>query len=85
MVRGFHEIYGRMYELLGMSQVLPVEDCPVSARVVREVVLARVAQPQNKRSMVRYLTEQIGLRIGWEQIYRMMDQLTLERIETLND
>ena len=83
VVRGFHEIYGRMYELLGLSQVIPTEDCPVSNRVLREVVLARLAQPRSKRSLVRYLTEQMGLRISLEQIYRMMDQLTPARIETL--
>ena len=83
VVRGFHEIYGRLYELLGLSQVIPQRDYPVSSRVLREVVLARLAQPRSKRSVVRYLTEQMGLRISLEQVYRMMDQLTPERIETL--
>ena len=83
VVRGFHEIYGRMYDLLGLPQVLPADDCPVSTRVLREVVLARLAQPRSKRSVVRYLTEQMGLRISLEQVYRMMDQLTPARVETL--
>ena len=64
------------------SEVLPA-DCPVSVRVLREVVLARRAQPRSKRSVVRYLTEPIGLRISYENLYRLMDQLTTERVETL--
>ncbi|MYF01747.1 MAG: IS1634 family transposase [Gammaproteobacteria bacterium] len=83
VVRGFHEVYGPLYELLGLSQVLPKQDCPVSSKVLREVVLARLAQPRSKRAVVRYLTEQMGLRVSLEQVYRMMDQLTPERIETL--
>ena len=54
-------------------------------KMFRDIVLARIANPQSKRSTVAMLEEDFGVSLGLERVYRMMDWLDDEAIEKLND
>ena len=84
VIRGIHEVYGQLYEQLGLSKLLPPSRYRASNRVLREIVMARLAQPSSKRASVKLLAEKMGTRIQVTQVYRMMDHLNSARIEKLN-
>ena len=84
VVRGVHDVYGRLYDALGFGDLLPESRYRASGRILREIAMARLAQPASKRGSVRYLTEHMGTRLRLEQVYRMMDHLDERRIERLN-
>ena len=75
VVTGFHEIYGEIYRDLGFDRVLSSRRQPKSHRVLYDMVMARIANPDSKRGGVRRLEQDFGLAIALEQVYRMMDHL----------
>jgi transposase len=83
IVSGIHEIYGSLYDEIGFSRVL--RTCPVSASVMKDMVMARLARPCSKRSSAELLERDFGITIPLEKIYRMMDTLTPGRMNRLQD
>lgn len=79
---GFHDVYGQLYDELGFDRVLPVRQ-RVSARHLKHVVLARIAQPQSKLATAQTLQERFGVDIPLASIYAMMDRLTPFRINAI--
>ncbi len=82
VVEGIHEVYGALYEQLGLSEVFEVRT-KRSAELFREIVLARVARPLSKLGTVNYLERQFAQQLDVNAIYRMMDQLDERRIHKL--
>jgi len=83
VVTGIHDIYGCLYDEIGFSQVF--NSCPVSKKVIKDIVMARLAKPCSKRSSSEMLEKDFGITIPLEKIYRMMDTLTSARINRIQD
>jgi len=83
IVTGIHEIYGSLYDEIGFSRIL--KTCPVSASVMKDIVMARLARPCSKRSSAELLERDFGITLPLEKIYRMMDSLTQGRMNRLQD
>jgi len=83
IVTGIHEIYGSLYDEIGLSKVF--KGCPVSGSVMRDIVMARLAKPCSKRSAAELLERDFGITIPLEKIYRMMDTLNVDKINRLQD
>lgn len=83
IVTGIHEIYGRLYDEVGLGCVF--KQCPVSRSVLKNIVMARLGKPCSKRSSCELLERDFGITIPLEKIYRMMDTLTPDRIKRLQD
>ncbi len=83
IVSGIHEIYGSLYEEVGFSRVF--KQCPVSRSVLKDTVMSRLAKPCSKRSSCELLERDFGISIPLEKIYRMMDTLSPDRINRLQD
>lgn len=82
VVEGIHDVYGTLYEQLGLSEIFEVRT-KRSEELFRETVLARVARPLSKLGTVAYLERQFAQRLNVNAIYRMMDQLDERRIHKL--
>lgn len=72
VILGIHDIYGRVYDELGFSGVLGSR-ARRSRKVLRDIVLARIANPKSKRGSVEELEANFGCDLSLEQVYRMMD------------
>jgi len=83
IVTGIHEIYGSLYDEIGLSKVF--KGCPVSGSVMKDIVMARLAKPCSKRSAAELLERDFGITIPLEKIYRMMDTLNVDKINRLQD
>lgn len=71
---GVHEVFGRMYDELGLGAIWPARQAG-SARVFRQAVLARLALPgRSKRGQVKRLFD-YGVDLPLDRVYRMMDHL----------
>jgi len=68
---GFHEVFGRTYDLLGFSHIL---DSKLHDRV-KDLVVARIAAPMSKRATSRTLSTRYGKDLPIDTIYRSLDQL----------
>ena len=84
VVTGFHEACGAVYRQLGFDDLLPAKNR--SAReALRHMVTARIANPRSKRGASRRLESELGVSIPVQKIYRMMDRLDKDAIDTMKD
>lgn len=81
-VVGFHEVYGALYQQLGFNQVLR-ERQAYAKKLLREVCLARIANPTSKREAVNMLEREFGVTLSLSAVYRMMDKLDDKAIERI--
>lgn len=83
IISGIHDVYGSLYDEIGFSTIF--KKCPVSRQVLKDIIMARLAQPCSKRSSCELLERDFGISYPLEKIYRMMDTLTKGRIRRLQD
>lgn len=86
VVSGIHDVYGAMFEQMGFDTLFknPARH-KAGIKMLKDIVLARIANPKSKRSSVLMLEEDFGIRLNLEQVYRMMDLLDEKAIEKLNN
>jgi transposase len=81
VISGIHDIYGKMYDEIGFSQVL--KRCSSSKKVMKDIVMARLAKPCSKLASSELLRKDFGIDIQIMKIYRMMDKLTENAIKDI--
>lgn len=75
-VSGIHDLYGFVYDIIGFTDLLPLSHQRNDAvDILREIVLARIAQPASKRASVEILNEQFGVKLDLDNVYQMMDKI----------
>jgi len=85
VIKGIHDIYGKLYDELGFNKILanPARNI-ASNRALKEIVMARVANPDSKRGSVITLEENFGVSLDLKAVYRMMDKIEDKEILKLN-
>lgn len=71
---GIADIFGKLYDTLGLSSLL-FESGEKWHTILRQCVIARVANPSSKRKTSLFLEEDYGVKLPVHKIYRMMDRL----------
>lgn len=75
-ILGIHDIYGYLYDHLGFSNPFSNPARRIySAKILKEMVLARIACPKSKRASVELLSEKFGIDIDLDHVYQMMDKI----------
>ncbi len=84
-IRGIHDVYGKLYDELGFDKIIanPIRN-KRSVEALKEIVLARVANPDSKRATVGNLEENFAVHLDLNLVYRMMDKLGDKEILKLN-
>ncbi len=86
VVSGIHDVYGALFDEIGYERIIKnPKRHKATVNMFRDIVLARIANPQSKRSTVAMLEEDFGVTLDLERVYQMMDRLDDEAIEKLND
>jgi transposase len=86
VISGIHDVYGNLFEELGYEKVISQSARNRSAvGLLRDVVLARIANPVSKKSTVEMLENNFGITLKLDSVYRMMDKLDDKAIEKLNE
>ena len=85
VIKGIHDIYGKLYDELGFNKVLknPARNV-ASAKALREIVLSRIANPDSKRGSVSNLEENFGVTLNLNTVYNMMDKIGDNEVLKLN-
>ena len=85
VIKGIHDVYGKMYDELGFDRIIanPARNV-ASNKILKEIVLSRVANPDSKRGSVLDLEENFGVNLNLNAVYRMMDKLDDKQILKLN-
>jgi len=85
VIKGIHDIYGKLYDELEFNKVLANPARNVSStNILKEIVLARVANPDSKRGSVINLEENFGVKLDLKAVYKMMDRIDDKQILKLN-
>ena len=81
---GIHEIYGKIYDEIGFKKVLknPSRN-KSSCEILKDIVLARIANPLSKMGSVEMLERDFGIGINLDSVYRMMDKIDKEAEENI--
>jgi len=75
-ILGIHDVYGYIYDLLGFTNPFYwPKRREYSAKVLREIVLSRIARPCSKRSTVKMLATEFGTKLNLDHVYQMMDKI----------
>ncbi|MEI6243006.1 MAG: IS1634 family transposase [Chlamydiota bacterium] len=77
VVEGFHDIFGKLFHELGFDLHLPKK----TTEVLRDILLARIANPQSKKASQEMLMADFGRDVELDRIYRMMDLLMEKKEE----
>lgn len=85
IVEGIGDVFGRLYEDLGLRKALGVKRKDNQwNEILKACVLARIANPLSKYRTASMLEEDYGIRIALHKIYRMMDRL-VQRDQEIKD
>ena len=86
IINGIHDVYGKLFDDLGCKKILkdPSRN-KASVEIFKNIVMARIANPQSKRATVNFLEENYGVTLNLDQVYKMMDKLDNEAINRLNE
>ena len=85
VITGIHDIYGKLYNELGLDRVIGNRARNArSIKILKEIVLARVANPDSKRGTVFNLEKNFGVELDLKAVYRMMDKIGEHEIKRLN-
>jgi transposase len=79
---GIHEVYGKVYELLGFEGILTKRSV-ASRRALYHLTMARLARPLSKRGSVSMLEEDFGVSLGLDRAYRTMDKVDDRAVEKI--
>jgi len=83
IITGIHQIYGELYDEVGFNKVFSKQR--VSKKVIKDLVLARLASPKSKKGTLEYLSQDFGINYKLEQIYRALDRIddkAIDKIQT---
>jgi len=85
VIKGIHDVYGKLYDELQFKTILPNPTKHKAAvKALKEIVLARVANPDSKSGSVDTLSSKFGVNLNLTTVYRMMDMIDTNRIKKLN-
>ena len=85
VIKGIHEVYGKVYDELEFNSVLenPARN-KASVNIMKEIVMARIANPHSKRQSVHMLEEDFGIHLNLDSVYGMMDKVSEKVIKKIN-
>ena len=85
VIKGIHDVYGKLYDELGFNGIItnPSRNRR-SQEALKEIVLARVANPDSKRASVSNLETNFAVHLDLNLVYRMMDKIGDKEILKLN-
>ena len=85
IIKGIHDIYGKLYDELNFKTIIKnYLKNSASSKALKEIVLARIANPDSKRASVDNLASNFGVDLKLKTVYAMMDKITDEQILKLN-
>lgn len=71
ITEGFHEVFGRTYDLLNFQSTLDSSLC----EKLKDLVIGRIAAPSSKRKTSILLNKYYGRSISEDAIYRLLDRI----------
>lgn len=81
---GIHDIYGEVFDQLGFNSFLGrSSSAQKTHEILRDLVLARIAEPKSKRGSVKMLADHFGVEIPLEKAYRALDKLDEAAVDSL--
>lgn len=73
---GLHDVYGYVYDAVGFTNLFSrPKQRTKAAEILKEIVLARIANPASKRASVEMLEQQFGTKLNLDNVYQMMDKI----------
>ena len=85
VIKGIHEVYGKLYDEINLKSIIPNPSRHVAtSKALKEMVLARVANPDSKSGSVDMLSSKFGVNLNLKTVYRMMDMIDDKQAKKLN-
>lgn len=83
VITGIHEVFSSIYSEIGLDTIITSRHY-AARRDLRHIVMARIANPTSKRQSVIDLTQNFGVEISLDSVYRMMDTVNEVAIDKVN-
>lgn len=68
---GFHEVFGRTFEMLNLGSLFDKKAC----ERLKDLVVGRIVSPSSKRYTSKLLAKNYGIQLSEDAIYRLLDRL----------
>jgi transposase len=82
VITGIHRVYGNIYDEIGFNTVF-TKSKEHYLRILKNIVLARLANPTSKRETVSMLKKDFSLDLDLNKVYRAMDRLDDKTISNI--
>jgi len=83
-ITGIHDIYGKIFDQLGFNQILYNPARQVYAqKTIKEITLARIANPQSKRETINFLENNYGVMLKLDSVYNAMGKINEAAIDRI--
>jgi transposase len=80
LVDGISDVFGALYDELGWNRLLKgTKKDQTWNRILRAMVLARIANPSSKKKSQHWLARDMGIKIPLDRVYRMMDHVAAQK------
>jgi transposase len=80
-VLGIHDIYGKVFDEMQISDCIELNHN--YAKVLKNIVMAKILSPASKRKTAEIINEKFGIEHNLNCIYRMMDKIDASSIERI--
>lgn len=84
-ILGIHDVYGFIYDSIFKGSLLNIHLDTKSEKILKEIVLGRIANPASKRRTVAFLEYQFGKKINLDNVYQMMNKIDDEFCEHIQE
>ncbi len=80
VVDGVSDVLGALYDELGWNRLIRGTRKDLTwNRILRSIVLARIANPSSKKGCQHLLAKDMGIKLRLDSIYRMMDHVNAQK------
>lgn len=81
---GIHQVYGALFNQIGLDKVVErATRKKASVRLMRDIVMTRINEPESKLASVKTLANEYGIETDVNAVYRMMDLLDAKAIDKI--
>jgi len=81
---GIHEVYGDLFSELKFDELFDDKKKKAqNIRLLKNIVMARIANPKSKRGSVMMLENDFGIKLNLDHVYQMMDRVDDDVIDKI--
>lgn len=82
-VRGIGDVFGKLFDDLGFDRLFKGRYAKLNTNILKSCIFSRLFYPDSKLRLALQLEKQFSVRLDVSKIYRVMDEIDVEKIKSV--